>query len=63
MANPQGGVPEVFANTDEAMNVLAAGFFSRTDGSLAMTPQGSYEKTLWDCIYYNREKNVTGIDA
>lgn len=57
--HPEGGVPGVFANTDEAMKVLASAFFSRTDGPITMTPQGSYEKTIWSCIYNNREKSVT----
>lgn len=48
----------VTEKTEEALEVLSNGFFSRTDGPLMMTEKGCSELTLWGNIYNNREKTV-----
>lgn len=56
--HPQGGISGVFADTDEAMNVLSEGFSGRTEGPLWATPQGPGCITIYGCIFNSRDKTA-----
>lgn len=57
--NTKCGIPGVFEDTDEAMDVLSKGFFSRTDGAITKTITGPGELTLYGTIYNMTDRTLT----